>query len=278
LLLSGGYLTQKGASVLDCPSRTFPSDGKADPVILAETALGASAYAEEMTKLMNDATRWDPREPFYTTGGKVAWSNGNNIGDFNGAKGLEDTGWGLWGGGLHVNTVKSNPLDPGFAPDWLTNGHPFDTVTDRGCFEMSDVDQDHGNRCVIISSYTLRPDTNHRAHYDTFKIREIAGTAIASDAIWALWARGNWAEQGVDGGPHLAWRTMETLTKRSWMSNHDMSYNVLFTDGSVKSFSDAGLSLMKSCFIKRLADVTSLTPQDFGELYEEYFDGLYAQD
>ena len=80
------------------------------------------------------------------------------------------------------------------------------------------------------------------------------------------------------------------LTAMFWVSSHDGAYNVLFYDGSVKTFSDAGLSLFKTYAqiiqgnrvaygsggynwinypprIKQLED----------RIWRTYFDSLYAQ-
>jgi len=71
----------------------------------------------------------------------------------------------------------------------------------------------------------------------------------------------------------------EHLTTRLWTSNHDMAYNVLFTDGAVKTFSDAGLSLFKSVVAAKVAnDGGPISPEVEGGLFETYFDPLYAQD
>ena len=61
LLLSGGYLTQKGASVLDCPSRHF---------------------GEEVGTSRRTGFEYDDDEPFYTSGGKVWVTDYDEINNF----------------------------------------------------------------------------------------------------------------------------------------------------------------------------------------------------
>ena len=41
-LMAGGYLTQKGASVLDCPSRVIPTQGNREPWEQVNTATSAA--------------------------------------------------------------------------------------------------------------------------------------------------------------------------------------------------------------------------------------------
>ncbi|MFH0964215.1 MAG: DUF1559 domain-containing protein, partial [Planctomycetota bacterium] len=67
LLFSGGYLTQKGASVLDCPSRTFPED---DVYPKADSPAG-NKYRP--VKSLKATATLEADAMFYTTGGKVYW-------------------------------------------------------------------------------------------------------------------------------------------------------------------------------------------------------------
>jgi hypothetical protein len=57
-----------------------------------------------------------------------------------------------------------------------------------------------------------------------------------------------------------------------------MGYNALFTDGSVKTFSDAGASLFKQCKLIRASVNNCELLRDINGLFEQYFDPLYAQD
>ena len=52
---------------------------------------------------------------------------------------------------------------------------------------------------------------------------------------------------------------------------------MLFADGSVKTFSDAGMSMFKS-IVKLHVTNTVLLQDGKARLYEQYFDNLYAQD
>ena len=74
---------------------------------------------------------------------------------------------------------------------------------------------------------------------------------------------------------------MDEITLPYYWSNHDAAYNVLFSDGSVKTFSDAGRSIYKYFVTEKLAGTPGMkaTVQDTHRaVWEQYFDPLYAQD
>ncbi|MFH0963613.1 MAG: hypothetical protein V2A58_06335, partial [Planctomycetota bacterium] len=69
-------------------------------------------------------------------------------------------------------------------------------------------------------------------------------------------------------------------TERVFLQNHDASYNVLFLDGTVKTFSDAGRTIKKS--LDLMAEDTMLQLQPGSAVVEPifvlYFNELYTQD
>ena len=69
------------------------------------------------------------------------------------------------------------------------------------------------------------------------------------------------------------------LTDAYWTTNHDKAYNVLFTDGSVKTFSDAAAAIFKAEVASKVNNY-GLPPSAAvkGGWYKVYFDPLYAQD
>ncbi|MFH0965236.1 MAG: hypothetical protein V2A58_14645 [Planctomycetota bacterium] len=150
-------------------------------------------------------------------------------------------------------------------------------------------------QCGIVGSYQLRPDHHQGASYTSYVLKEIPGQAVASDAIWGffrMWGDGVGADRGsiyssnnAPGDSYallqiLNFGVAENLQFRWWFANHDKSYNVLFSDGSVKTYSDAGLSLYRTVVkekIRRSGRV--LAPVFWGrEIFQPYFDALYAQD
>ncbi|MFH0965690.1 MAG: DUF1559 domain-containing protein [Planctomycetota bacterium] len=69
-------------------------------------------------------------------------------------------------------------------------------------------------------------------------------------------------------------------TERVFLQNHDASYNVLFLDGTVKTFSDAGRTVKK--LLETMAEDTMLQLQPGSVVVEPifvlYFNELYTQD
>ena len=109
--------------------------------------------------------------------------------------------------------------------------------------------------------------------YGSHNAKNIEGQAVASDAIYGWIFRSQ-----INTGGAAAFNNAESLLLESFIMNHDAAYNVLYTDGSVKTFSDAGRSLFKEYLVMELVAGGSPSLSDVSKLYENYFDSLYAQD
>ncbi|MFH0962885.1 MAG: type II secretion system protein, partial [Planctomycetota bacterium] len=84
LLFAGGYLTQKGASVLDCPSRQFP---EGERWVLRDFGTNNLRFSSEATGRqfiadVQKSTTFDGGEPFWTSNGRITWTNDNRLGEF----------------------------------------------------------------------------------------------------------------------------------------------------------------------------------------------------
>jgi len=262
LLLSGGYLTQKGAAVVMCPSSRTPKDVKT-----FSTAVWESEGIGEYVGLMN-ALKYDPEEPFYTSAGKVYWANGDG-GSFN---------------------MKNN---------FTTGGQVISGVSwyaAQRC-HTSGAWSYGGQRCTILGSYDMRDGEPSRVpHYGTFELSDNQGTAVVSDALQGPRGKG---KSDFPGWYYKGWWTTvyqpdmwhPDLTKKFWTYNHDSSYNVLFTDGSVKTFGD-GAHAVLDAYAQAIQDTStgyggggynsifyppSLLQLD-RKIWQVYFDPLYAQD
>ena len=221
---------------------------------------------------------WDPTEPFYTSAGKAAWNNGNCIGECgdqgpinSGASGHFDMTF--WPGERGASNIHGRAIS-GIGGDAL-----------RGC---TDTTSTAGSRiptiyCMIVGSYQVRPDDVADLTWSSWRLDDIPGKAIGSDALWGFWMR-NYRYANVYNGSSLVqvyYNTPQLLQHAYWTSNHDAAYNVLFTDGSVKTFSDAGMSLFKDMQRTQLSQSSpgdGLSLEQLGGVYTRYFDGLYAQD
>jgi len=253
LLYTGGYLTQKGASVLDCPSRTKALGIEYLVNNFVGTSLLSRADAELFQKLCYKQFTFAPDAPFWTSQGAIKWSTPDQRGSL-----AVETGSATGG--------TFNLQDEGMIlPSWNSSQKNW------GICASSDTYYDSA-LCNILGSYQVRNAKGSGPVRQSFPMNELLdeGKAIASDTIYGFF-------QYAGGfGPQFL-RYAQECTRDYFWSNHDMAYNVLFADGSVKTFSDAGLSMFKSIVLRHIAS-NVLLQHDKAELYETYFDNLYAQD
>ena len=278
LLFRGGYLTQKGGAVLLCPSpRTEPeptemgfiADGDADGRVWTV------AHADRMSTRINQAVMSDPDEPFWTTGGQAAWSDGDWFGSA--GMGIMMNQSGSYGGDFLWFMEQSR------STDLYVYGFKIDDATGLDqCEGRGDTYGWNHTSCNIMASYQVRPD-NAGYTYNSYKIDRVAGKAVASDCIYGWIWRVNINQRGGNGEAgfktNVASRNDE-LKYESFISSHDSSYNVLFTDGSVKTFGDGGKNLYKTHYNLTVAEGSfgSLSLAGQSQLWKTYFDPLYAQD
>jgi len=270
LLFSGGYLTRKGATVLDCPSRTPPTGTK----YYMHTAVGTQQFSSEAlmkkaVKYCKESTMFAPTAPFWTSGGKNRWSSIDHRGSV-------------------ANIVTGDYVGgpAGFIYwDEMRNGSPFSmaegawqcgnwiTACNPGGMDWS-VDND-AVRCTIVGSYQVRNAESETHCYQSWQLDELIqeGKAIASDTLWGFWQ--------FQGRSSLSWSFFHTTVEECafdyFWQNHEASYNVLFGDGAVKTFSDAGRSMYKD-FVRLQITSPPYTQYDKAVMYRIYFDPLYAQD
>ena len=279
LLLAGGYLTQQGGSVLSCPSKTI--DRKA-----IEEDETYKLYIDP-DYLVPGMFKYDSDEPFFTSGGKYFLGNGDSGSGLDNDAMASNVGI-FWYG----NTTPSSHGEYPVKPCWPAS-HPASGATayeDRG-----------GQRCGILGSYELRDSqaasgTTESVHYGSLKLDSAlaAGQGVASDAVYAgvmthfLYGANplSFGYAGYYGTTPAAsyWDLSNGHYNYMWPSNHDNAYNVLFPDGSVKTFADSGLSMRKALttlMIGQLQGVRYLIPtqgQKVNTVWRPFFDGLYAQD
>ena len=273
LLYSGGYLTQQGGTVLDCPSRTYN-------IHVGEWFKTSRAFAADA--------------PFFTSGGKVL----TNVG-------LYDT--------------SGKPTNPGNMPmnapalcDWVQafdNGDPGFRVRDICLTTASDVSAsaDHVLDCFMMGSYTMRMTTalreGERAEIEGKTLDEYQGKAVISDTLFIYDSNGfrydnddgnYWPPvnrdyfPGNDGSRAISQYDLGQI-RRFAFTNHDGAWNVLFTDGSVKTFADTGSAVLRDVWRNGLLKdgggcddwhvyQYSVSAQVEPTVWGGYFDALYAQD
>ena len=254
LLYSGGYLTQQGGVVLDCPSRHYPAKPeKGMQYIDASTrSIYTSSEISNWQDLHEDMMTADPLEPFWTTNGRVGWTNGNRIGEY--------------------TTGEMNP--------WFVYGmcnYHYSNATYNAASAWSrcslSYPQGAGVYCTMLSSYTLRLGDGGNS-YNSHNLNDDAGKAIVSDAIWSFFGK-------VAVGKMANYAMISLFPAESFISNHDKAYNVLFTDGSVKTYSDAAANIIKSEIAGYTVEGPNWrvpTAKSMIQYWDQYFDPLYSQD
>jgi len=270
LLLSGGYLTHRGAGVLGCPSNNVEKDANLEDPFLPD---------DDTRRILGYAFDYDPGEPFFTTGGRYFMGNGRgttaSADNFRMSVGMG--GWDEW----TESTIADHSAYP------VRPCIPTSPGRGRGA----------GQACSILGNYELRDSeaiagTTGTVHYGSLKLADALGRgeAIASDVI-AGWAgvQIGYISAFTGGGAWYfgGWSLMNCDCDNLWMSNHDNAYNVLFGDGAVKTFSDAALALKKQLTLLVMSRFYYSSPNELryhnaGEktsaVWKAYFDPLYAQD
>ena len=277
LLLAGGYLTQSGSSVLSCPSlfidRQFKDYWAANspPGTSNMVSPGAPAQFEH-----------DGEEPFYTSGGKYHMANGSYV------------SYAGWGG---TPDVMRNNIAVGHYMGVYSYSLPYIAV--YACRAPAfPPDYTGGEKCNIFGSYELRDsETEASVHYGSHKLDEAlaGGKALVSDAMYGTLGRHFLSYAGVkhDGvgmadaaAPPYTW-SWEVTDHVWYVERHDSAYNVLFADGSVKTYSDAGRSLWKTLVTEEARNIYAAASlrhrpvsmaRKADAIWPVYFDPLYAQD
>ena len=218
LLFAGGYLTQKGGIVLDCPS--IAADGR------------YKRYNSDPTRIRE----MDSSAPFFTTGGSVALGS-NPLGSPT--------------YGNQYPTLYTAPMV--FGAMTFSHGSVYDHATNF-CNVTSGSAAQNAIQCFMIGSYSMRQPSDYvhgvkEIWGDAMEEQRYQGQAIASDGLNFMYTgpgMTGWAGNATYGAGADLWQhgsdgqvhSMEQYVAQA-INNHEHSYNVLFTDGSVKTMGDA---------------------------------------
>jgi len=196
LLWSGGYLTNKGAQIMYCPSNN------------------SSNWALE--NLRDRLQRYDSDEPFWTSEGRVVRADGDGLGDF--------------GSRTYANYLRC----------YTGTGY---TANDE---------------CVVLLNYSVRVlnknldymPTSTNGWLPTSIKKEREGSIALLCDTFEMWqgSRRDPANE-TTGTPIVPGSSTEEQARyltKYLMTNHDASYNLLFGDGSVKTYADGGKSAYRS--------------------------------
>jgi len=237
LLLSGGYLTQKGASVLYCPSSQCEASARRD-------------WIDRVVSL-------DDTKPFFTSGGKTVLGNTNYTGTWvPDCAGINCVGTGPGQGTSLGPCPYSTPAtgtgNPGIGGKihWNLNEGERDQLSAISCRNPNGAwtgDEVDVRKSVITSNYSLRVSAEYMQPHESvsrvwypsaMKTNNFQGKALVSDNVNLF-----------IGNPRACFCKM--LVRRDQRMhlasiNHDGCWNVLFSDGSVKTFSDGGRVLLNT--------------------------------
>ena len=222
LLWSGGYLTNKGAQILYCPSNN--SDNRV------------------MEEKYDKKIQYDADEPFWTSNGNIMRADNDGIGDTKGS-----------GAGPSCTTT-------GLSGD-LTGG--YCNVLTNYSFRWSEV----------FADYNQGANAGYRAHPFAIKKEEFGKGGLWADNI-EIWGYTNVTWWGAtppasDLAGLIAWIEADNsrMQHNRKAMNHDHSYNVLFSDGAVKTFVDGSHQLWKE---------TLLLYKACGGIYTTFNTALYV--
>jgi len=193
LLWTGGYLTNKGAQIMYCPSNN------------------SSEWAVENRK--DRIKVYDQDEPFWTSQGRVVRADGDAHGDMEAS--------------LYTRCLTS----------------------------MSPIAYTGTGQCVVLSNYSMRimkrfvrDATNSNWRPTAIKKERAGAVALISDHLepWQKSRKDPAATSGnnnVIPGGDIHEKTRYLI--KYMTTNHDSSYNLLFSDGAVKTFGDGAHNVIR---------------------------------
>jgi len=206
LLWAGGYLTHKGAQILYCPSN---HSGR--PMLESRAS---------------QSLQYDADEPFWTSSGRVVRADGDNTGDY-------DVSY----------TVNG----------WNSTGHAWSRCHDG----TSNIKY---SKCQVVSNYTIRVTKKYVTHFladrpehdmgemygfiepHTFKPERSGAIGLVADCL----EQTTYSDRdALFGNTPVAAPARYDRARDRLLMNHDNSYNVLFSDKSVKSYNDGSKNLYR---------------------------------
>jgi len=221
----------------------------------------SSSWAMEQRR--NRLQRYDADEPFWTSKGQVTRADGDGLGD------LDDR---------HTTYTRC-----------LTSVSPIS-------FTAND-------QCIVLTNYSARTmkryiveGTNSHWLPTAIKKERVGKAALLSDSI-ELWQGSH--KDPVNGGTNVQPPGTDAMEKGKYLqrlmtTNHDSAYNLLFADGSVKTFADGGKSVYQAIvniwldqfcegsysgiFMNRRPGYAETTKWADKNVWVPFFDEAYQQD
>ena len=290
LLFSGGYLTQKGGVVLSCPS------------------IAADKRYQKYNSNPTSAREFDNNAPFFTSGGKIVL-------------GSNPQGWGPYDGWYFP--MYAAPMILGIMVQ--SHGGLGPAHSTAFCNVRTGSSAQNPIQCFMIGSYSIRQPTDYvrapkEVWGDAMNAKLYEGQAVASDGLNFMYhgvGMVGWSANPTYGAGQILWpwdhsADAQVVTDEQYVqqaiNNHDRSYNVLFSDGSVKTLGDGANDIARAAMFAAVGNYIppARQPEFFSwipgwywpasngigmgnatavagaglevKVWELYFDALYAQD
>ena len=167
---------------MDCPSRTWPK------VFREYEKARDTTYAKMGLKILKDQATFDGSLPFYTSGGKAAWSKQGVLNNYSMFTMLaRESGWPIndYDSWWPMEASRSEGPSPGV---WGYPVSAYSTSSPNRCWDYNTPVGGY-TRCTILGSYQVRPENTTDLSWNSYKLDEVPGIAVASDAIWGWWGR-----------------------------------------------------------------------------------------
>jgi len=171
---------------------------------------------------LDKRVHYDSDEPFWTSKGQVTRADGDGLGD-------PATAWNL-----------------GYTGSYFPDA--YRSLTGCGTTAPGGGGYLYPENCVVLNNYSLRVKKGHIRPTNfgpyflaeaTIKIKEAVSVGIVSDTI-EFWLFRRIYYPGQD------FKTVYDRLKDQEITNHDSSYNILFPNGTVKTFADGGKNVYKA--------------------------------
>jgi len=284
LLFAGGYLTSRGAQILYCPSNN--SGRKIRELYLSHQF------------------HYDADEPFWTSHGLVVISDNDGFGDkkkkyrYNsysnsyesemepGMSGGMGSGMSGMEGGASMPPSDMNKKTPTKPPSNQSKKVPKKKPNPKHLFQdctKGYKNPVNPNYCLIFSNYTMRwtlkgapslPGHNDRWPDNSFNMDKFGPRGILADHLQLTTEntiRKEWTQLGGSSLTPNGKARAEYIfrLRENIITNHDNSYNVLFPNGSVKTYTDSTGNLLwqyvKLAHYLTIKDYTDGSPYEHGD-------------
>jgi len=199
----------------------------------------------------------DADEPFWTSKGMVTRTDRDGIGD--------PEGTAFHGGSAHGYNCPASGESTGrqlHRCAVLTN---YTMRFTRMCPNLYGCREGYGSNYILFfdNSAKLEQFGGKGIPSDNLSLGRFKKDSTGNDTAWEEWDANGWITSGVINSANRN-DVLGNIRTKNLVSNHDASYNVLFTDGAVKTYGDGSGNILMG-WAKTIADCTSAS-----DVYQKY--------